>query len=546
MLLMTLGIVSCQKEEQTFGNGKLRVRLERPQTKDGEKVSFDMSGFQWENGDQIRVIRKRSTGNNYYWGYYVIDANSVDNQQGQFAEFSHYSTSGQNRDITSNSAGVQGTYYVYYPANICALSTTDATLQFTYADRIIIPETQTSSDGKMHGFPMYGESDDMNVSFTNLCGILKLHLTGSGESVSSIAITTDASHPIAGTFIKRLNTENKYEIVTGTSSNEIVSNTGRSTVTLTCTPAQDISNGEDFFIYLPTGDYPYMSIKVILDGGRMYKREFRGEDNQYLNIARSCYTSVTFPPMQFPIFFTVDANGKKVEFSPGNLQYDIAEEMYQFASDEFTVIGSDNGAISSTSGVIDLFGWGTGSNPTNNSTTASDYSSFADWGAAPDKLIKDGTSGTYPVGLWKTLSIDEWKYLFETRNASTIGSTSNARFVKIKVGNDFGLVIFPDSYSHPTGIAGPARINDNSTTTANCTSYTLTEWSLMSAAGAVFLPITGYRNGSTYYSNNIGYYWSSDQGKCFYFSSGAFVHDYSRARNLGHGVRLVKDYTPSK
>lgn len=75
-----------------------------------------------------------------------------------------------------------------------------------------------------------------------------------------------------------------------------------------------------------------------------------------------------------------------------------------------TVASSDNSRISSTySGWIDLFGWGTGSNPTKSSESYGDYSTFTDWGINP---IRNGGN---QANMWRTLTKEEWVYMFVKR-----------------------------------------------------------------------------------------------------------------------------------
>ena len=58
---------------------------------------------------------------------------------------------------------------------------------------------------------------------------------------------------------------------------------------------------------------------------------------------------------------------------------------------------------------IDLFGWGTGANPTKNSADYNDYSTFTDSGTNPI------TNGGNQANMWRTLTNDEWNYLFNAR-----------------------------------------------------------------------------------------------------------------------------------
>ena len=223
--------------------------------------------------------------------------------------------------------------------------------------------------------------------------------------------------------------------------------------------------------------------------------------------------------------FSVSAS-TTVEFALGNLQYDIDNSKWQFASTQYEVIGNAGGNVSKTSGVRDLFGWGTGSNPTLSSTNSSDYATFTDWGTNDI----DGNGANY----WRTLTKDEWVYLFQNRtNASSLYGLAT-------VGSQTGVVILPDDWTLPTGSTFNAGTSDFSENT-----YTIEQWAALQLAGAVFLPAAGYRNG-TYVSNvgGYGYYWSSTEyssGAAYdlYFNDGYLYplsYDY---RFSGYAVRLV-------
>lgn len=76
--------------------------------------------------------------------------------------------------------------------------------------------------------------------------------------------------------------------------------------------------------------------------------------------------------------FSVSAS-QKVHFSQGNLQYKASTNTWRFAAEQYHCVGSNNANISpSYNGWIDLFGWGTGNNPTLLSTSESDYSTFVE------------------------------------------------------------------------------------------------------------------------------------------------------------------------
>ena len=192
--------------------------------------------------------------------------------------------------------------------------------------------------------------------------------------------------------------------------------------------------------------------------------------------------------------FTINADGDQILFSKGNLQYQASTTTWQFATNQYDLIGDDNANISDTyTGWIDLFGWGTGNCPTKTSTDDDDYSTFTDWG------VNAISNGGNEANLWRTLTIQEWGYLIKTRtNAADLKGQAT-------VADVHGFVLLPDSWTLPAGLSFTASPNDWTTNV-----YTAEQWTQMEAAGAVFLPATGYRNPDIVYVGEKGWYWSSD------------------------------------
>ncbi|MBQ3717519.1 MAG: hypothetical protein II901_03965 [Paludibacteraceae bacterium] len=100
--------------------------------------------------------------------------------------------------------------------------------------------------------------------------------------------------------------------------------------------------------------------------------------------------------------FTVDANGRQVRFSRGNLQYQASTNIWRFADKQYDFIGLDNENMSASyDGWIDLFGWGTGNNPTLDETAKyTAYNSFVDWGKNPIDIW--GTERKVHSGFWES------------------------------------------------------------------------------------------------------------------------------------------------
>lgn len=215
--------------------------------------------------------------------------------------------------------------------------------------------------------------------------------------------------------------------------------------------------------------------------------------------------------------FSVSASSK-VYFAKGNLQYNPSTKKWRFADSQWDVIGDDNKNVSdSYNGWIDLFGWGTGNNPTKNSTNNKDYVSFSDWGK---NSISNG--GGYS---WRTLTKDEWDYVFETRS-----TPSGVRYAKATVNGVKGVILLPDNWN-----ISYYGLNSTNKSGANFGDNVISkdDWnSRFEPKGAIFLPLGGIRKGNGVTGvNDNGYYWTSNN----FDSSGAYaVYIYDRSINAGH------------
>ena len=226
--------------------------------------------------------------------------------------------------------------------------------------------------------------------------------------------------------------------------------------------------------------------------------------------------------------FTVSASGDQVYFSKGNLKYNgSAWSFFDNQYDYYNSYSAD---------AWDKFGWSTSATTygMNTSTSNGDYSGdFVDWGA---------TMGTG----WRMLTSDEWTYLLKTRSASTVGGTENGRYAKAKVNNVGGVILFPDTYTHPDGVDAPIGVNATDATGWNGNSYTAADWTKMETAGCVFLPAAGDRNGSSvFFPGTSGFYWSAtptgtEKANEVYFSSSSLFPTASSNRSVGSSVRLVR------
>jgi len=220
---------------------------------------------------------------------------------------------------------------------------------------------------------------------------------------------------------------------------------------------------------------------------------------------------------------------KQVYFSQGNLQYQASTGTWRFAENQWDYIGSNNSNISSTySGWIDLFGWGTGNNP----TSTGGNSSFTDWGTKPI------SNGGNQANQWHTLTRDEWYFLMFSRS-----TTSGIRYAKATVNGKNGVIILPDDwntsyYTLSSTNSEGASFSANTITSANWTSK-------FEAHGAVFLPAAGGRSGTSVENvGSYGSYWSSSSYgsdiACYLdFNGSELDMNCNYSRYYGRSVRLV-------
>lgn len=285
--------------------------------------------------------------------------------------------------------------------------------------------------------------------------------------------------------------------------------------------------------------------------------------------------------------FRINANGDQVYFSKGNLQFQASTNIWRFAENQWNYVGGTsyseefgnvyengvkcgNNEISSTyTGWIDLFGWGTsgcengnlyyrpydyeyleypggdygyGYGPTDgtnylNSLTGT-YAN-ADWG-----IYNPISNGGNQSGQWRTLTHEEWIYIFNKRE-----TYSGFRFAKAQVNNVNGVILLPDDWN--SSYYSLSNINMN-VLDFDGNNISASQWGVLEQHGAVFLPCAGSRyqtsvNG-TAPNPTSGIYWSSScndnysaYSAVFSNTGGVYPNSHS-IRYDGLSVRLVYPY----
>lgn len=287
-----------------------------------------------------------------------------------------------------------------------------------------------------------------------------------------------------------------------------------------------------------------------------------------------------------------------VRFTPGNLQYIGSGEnnYWKLASTQYETFGdvvSNKPATASNSsftftGDLDLFGWGevgkledgklvfqgaNGTTPTNANTL---YLGTADWqeaaavttpankaivslpenrnwaklfgtGEGKSTLYIDKNASpevTYSVtGDYKVLTADEWMNLFYYQKFAFVTVTDK--------GNKTGIVVFPYNVNSIDGINEVKQLEKSGNDITSTLSGIQGEFaknqvksSIIEDNHALFLPVTGRRDGASVNNTGVGYYWSSTASSATLaylvrFLGSSFVSQYNDDRCFGYAVRLA-------
>ena len=263
--------------------------------------------------------------------------------------------------------------------------------------------------------------------------------------------------------------------------------------------------------------------------------------------------------------FSINANDDRVFFAPGNLQaiYNGSNWTWAFAEHQWDYIGNAAGNTSVTdtepfingTGTVDLFGWvgasstWTGVNKfgitsslaivnTDGYGNVADEAMKAEWNSTNLDITNGGTYN------WRTLTYDEWNHVLVNRTV-TVNGASQSSYGHGSVNGFNGVIILPDGWD---GSVDTGFIYGNSAWSNTYTIDSTPTWYQMEAAGCVFLPAAGIRNGASV-SNAVvdGRYWSSTfhlsntgLARSVYFFSNYLGTNDSHSRRDGHSVRLVR------
>ncbi|MBR5695995.1 MAG: hypothetical protein IKX43_07195 [Paludibacteraceae bacterium] len=315
---------------------------------------------------------------------------------------------------------------------------------------------------------------------------------------------------------------------------------------------------------------------VIMNGEAIENEDFDGEDNvtpnDYLSVTQPDLSNVDMSAGLLRGKFSVSKT-KQVNFSQGNLQYNINTKVWKFADNQYdhiTPMGWKLSALSLHNGWMDAFCWGSSGYAYEPSQTFRIGHFFDqvkemagtkyDWGVY--NAISNG--GNTP-NIWRTLTSEEWQYLIKRyKDGHSLAFPG-------KVNENEGFILLPDDWDFDNGITISEYLDDATVNySINIISKEL--WTRMESLGAVFLPSAGlvdhYRFfdeldlGHTFWAD--GFYWSStvnEENDQYiwgmkieahsveeYEDMNKYIYDISPKldnvrRKAGCSVRLVRDVT---
>lgn len=268
--------------------------------------------------------------------------------------------------------------------------------------------------------------------------------------------------------------------------------------------------------------------------------------------------------------FKVSAN-KSVRFSRGNLQYTQSTKTWSFAEHQYDILvekniinakyqGEDQWKGTALADKIDLFGWSSDNSTTKWGISISDNpkdyrGSFVDWGQ--NAILNGGNKGKR----WRTLSVQEWVYLF-MRNRWTMA------FVVTNAGNKIcGVMLLPNDFMTPKDITivecqdlegFSADFSDGHYDAGfydkfDSNTYSVSQFAQLQSLGCVFIPANSPRRWGTYVDTTVSdmLYWSYDSSNngcgCIYITDEEIYIDINEQSYLdtyrfcGYPVRLVQD-----
>lgn len=274
----------------------------------GEVLSNETYPLLWEKGDRIIIAPSGKPATSYY---------ETQGQDNDVAEFRFIS-------------GLEGNEMPPENTALTALYPADA-YKFTDGKHTInIPENQTYRKNNISSgtMPMIAGATSRELSFRNVCGILRLRLNTLEQDIRLSSIKVAADKGLAGPIATFEGTDVTW--------NNPDSETGHG-ITLSCDGVALSPEPEDFYIVLPPGNYSGFKIQLETEGPD--KKTYRMDG--VLEIERSAITTVNLDLAQFH-------GGSMEDVTDGDKHHALTELGYGLECEEKSIYVFKEGGSGST------------------------------------------------------------------------------------------------------------------------------------------------------------------------------------------------------
>lgn len=274
----------------------------------GEVLSNETYPLLWEKGDRIIIAPSGKPATSYY---------ETQEQGCDVAEFRFIS-------------GLEGNAMPPENTALTALYPADA-YKFTDGKHTInIPENQTYRKNSISSgtMPMIAGATSRELTFRNVCGILRLQLNTLEQDIRLSSIKVAADKGLAGPIATFEGTDVTW--------NNPDSETGHG-ITLSCDSVALSPEPEDFYIVLPPGNYSGFKIQLETKGPD--KKTYRMDE--VLEIERSAITTVNLDLAQFH-------GGSMEDVTDGDKHHALTELGYGLECEEKSIYVFKEGGSGST------------------------------------------------------------------------------------------------------------------------------------------------------------------------------------------------------
>ena len=258
--LAAVSLPACQPELNIDGNkpaapAVFTATTESPATKTALSQNGENYDVLWQNGDQITIVDAAATP---HVGVYQTSSTTT---QGTFA-------------YASGTAVTTPDYKAWYPETLYNAGTPT------------LPATQEYTAGNIKNSPMYAESSTENLSFKNICGIIRLNVSTTMPDKKVRKIILSATQGLSGAI---------SNAATLASDGYIAAVSGTAGITLDCGKS-GVAIGTEatpFHFAVPANTYTGLKITVITTDGDFQTRALKSDKS--IVVERSSIVDVTIP-----------------------------------------------------------------------------------------------------------------------------------------------------------------------------------------------------------------------------------------------------------